>query len=103
MAAKTSTGAITRRLETPRARMAVISPSLAMRPSPIRIPTKHSEWNRQRQHRGHRQGEQRDYGFEGRVGAHQHFKTACRRPCRKMTHVASTVPSTALERISRNT
>jgi hypothetical protein len=57
MAANTSTGAITRRLETPAARMAVISPSLAMR------------------HRGHGQGKQRDYGFERRVAAaYQHFK-----------------------------
>ena len=38
-AANASTGAITLRLETPAARMATISPSAAMRPSPIRIPT----------------------------------------------------------------
>jgi hypothetical protein len=37
--ANASTGAITRRLETPAARMAVISPSLDIRPSPIRMPT----------------------------------------------------------------
>ena len=38
-AANSSTGAITLRLDTPAARMAVISPSLAMRPRPIRMPT----------------------------------------------------------------
>src|ERR1035437_10182089 len=95
IAANRSTGAITLRLETPAARMAVISPSAASRPSPIRMPTstpkgmvkgiqpaqpdqdahQHAEGNGEGQHGGNRQGEQLEHQTRIRGGAfHQQFE-----------------------------
>src|SRR5579872_1814980 len=100
--ANVSTGAITARLDTPAARMAVISPSVDMRPRPMRIPTSTPN--------GTVSG-----STGGRASVNSHSTVAvcvelrtsnskslstC---CRKMTKVASSVPSSALETISRKT
>ena len=99
--ANSSTGRITLRLETPAARMAMISPSLASRPSPIRIPTSTPKGM-----------------VSGSTGGSAHRNNAstvrgsallptrilkiCSSLCRNTTNVASIVPRTALDTTSRN-
>ena len=73
-AANSSTGAITFRLETPAARIAMISPSLAIRPKPDQDPDQHAERNGQRQHRRNGQREQRQDRLRAGVRRHQHFE-----------------------------
>src|ERR1017187_9490631 len=102
IAANNNTGAITLRLDTPAARMAMISPSDAIRPNPIRIPisTPNGIVN----------------GNTGGIASASSVNTvrgpgllptsslnSASAPCRNMTNVASRVPSTELVRISRNT
>ena len=75
MAANRMTGAITFRLETPAARIAMISPSLAMRPRPIRMPTSTPNGMVSGQHGRERQREQRHDGLgPGVACAHQHLE-----------------------------
>ena len=102
-AANANTGAITVRLETPAARMATISPSAAIRPSPIRIPTSTPNGM-----------------VNGSTGGSVHPSSASTVPaltlfeltsaanslsayCKKMMNVASSVPSSALSTTSRKT
>ena len=101
-AAKTSTETSTRRPGTPAARMAVISPSLDMRPRPIRMPTSTPK--------GMVSG-----STAGMPSANSHAVVAGLAelrtsspssgptPCRKITQVASSVPMKALATISRKT
>ena len=103
MAANTSTGAITRRLETPAARMAVISPSLAMRPSPIRIPTSTPNGMVSGSTGGMARANSVITVLKAALPLPTSTSNSLSTRCRKMTHVASSVPSTALERISRKT
>src|SRR5215469_10423455 len=64
--ANSSTGKITLRLEMPVARMAMISPSLAMRPRPIRMPTSIPK--------GMVQGKKREDGGRRAAATHQHVE-----------------------------
>ena len=91
-ARKPAPATITRRLETPAARMAVISPSLDMRPSPIRMPTSTPKGMVKGSTGGQDQREQlADRGRAGRA-AHQQLEQLVPRRCRNMTKVASSVP-----------
>src|ERR1039457_189443 len=98
MAANNSTGAITLRLDTPAARMATISPSDAIRPNPTRIPntTPHGIVNGST-------SASRVNTVRGPGLLPTSSLNSVSALCRNMTNVASSVPSTELVRISRNT
>src|ERR1019366_8465116 len=99
MAANNNTGAITLRLETPAARMAMISPSDAIRPNPTRIPisTPKGIVN------GGTASASRVTTVRGPGLLPTSSLNSASAPCRNMTNVASRVPNTELVRISRNT
>ncbi len=101
--ANSSTGAITLRLETPAARMAMISPSAAMRPSPIRMPTSTPNGMVS----GSTGGKARANRLTTVVAVGGWLPTSSSNSastfCRKMTNVASSVPSSdAGEDLAKN-
>ena len=99
--ANSSTGRITLRLETPAARMAMISPSLASRPSPIRIPTStpNGMVNGSTGGSAHRNNANT---VRGSALLPTRTLKICSSLCRNTTNVARSVPSMALETTSRN-
>ena len=100
--ANASTGAITLRLETPAARMATISPSDDMRPSPIRMPISTPNGMVNGSTGGMARARSLATVAGGGLLPTSTLKSASA-PCRKMTNVASIVPSSELVRISRKT
>ena len=100
--AKVRTGGITARLETPAARMAVISPSVESRPKPMRIPTRTPKGTVSGSTGGKASAKSQSTVSvlaELRTSSSKYLST----PRRKITNVASSVPSSALETISRKT
>ena len=102
-AANSSTGAITLRLETPAARMAVISPSPAIRPSPIRMPTSTPNGMVSGKTGGMAQPNSFRVDPDPALPLPTSNSNSLSTFWRKMTQVASSVPSTELVRISRKT
>src|SRR5471030_2855144 len=98
--ANTRTGRIALRLDTPAARMAVISPSAAMRPNPIRIPTSTPK-GIVRGKTGGRPSPNNSRMVRALALERTSSSKSGSTPYRKTTNVASSVPSTALARISR--
>jgi hypothetical protein len=100
--ANATTGIATRRPDTPAARMAVISPSAAMRPRPIRIPTSTPNGIVSGSTEGTARANSQT-AVSGPGALRTSSPTSGPIFCRKIRHVASTVPISALARISLKT
>ena len=103
MQANARTGGTILRLDTPLARMATISPSAAMRPSPIRMPASTPKGMVIGSTGGMASANSSATVPMVAVVLRTRRSNSLSNPYRKMTNVASSVPSSALVRISRNT
>src|ERR1022692_2011176 len=100
MKANSITGNTTLRLEHPAARMAVISPSVASRPNPTRMPTSVPN-GMVSGSSGGSDSANRYRIVSGRGELRTSTSNSLPTPCRKMMDVAKAMPSSELEMISR--